>query len=449
MTLRIFGLLLPAILFVSFAVFIYFQGQNSRINRVFILFILNMAMWSIALAVFYVVKTPAAITFWSKIVYILASLIPPSFVLFAFIFPDGKFKISFFKRTILFVPSVVLGILYFTTPLIIKSAFEKNGVRGFEYGPLRLLWDLQYKGIFILGFYRFLSLYKIHRGITREKIKYILIANLYLSFLGGVPHVVLPVFKIFNFIWLGPIFSLIWLIIIVFAIVKYRLVDVRVGFSNMGIFTGVYTLVLGAPIYLYFINHKFIALIVAIFLATLGPFMFSRARKLAEDKILEEEKRYQDALLQASKALRVLKNQEKIIHLVANLLFKAMRLSHLSIYIKEHDRFVLKEWRGGESWKAIPIDPALIEMLKKQGTFIAEELEYKIPHNTVFIESTLADLKKNLVCVVVPIIYDQKFLGVIFLGEKTNHIVFSNRDIFVFNILADYAAFALQNCSIE
>ena len=445
MTIQTFALMAPVFLFLSFAVFIYFKGQNSRLNRVFILFVLNMAMWSLSLAVFYLVKTTLAITFWAKVDYLLASLIPPLFVLFAYIFPDGNFKISKLNRVLLFMPSVLLGVLYFTTPLIIKSAFEKNGVRGFEYGPLRFLWDVEYKGIFVFGFYRFLTLYRAYHGVTREKIKYIIIANLYLSFLGGVPNVVLPVFKIFNFIWLGPIFSLIWLVIIVFAIVKYRLVDVRVGFSNMGIFAGVYFFVLGIPIYLYSIDHKFLALLVAITLATLGPFTFSRFRKLAEEKILEEEKRYQDALLQASKALRGIAQQEKIISLVSNLLFKAMKLSNLSIYLKEEGRFVLKESRGSGSWEQITIGPALIDMLNQQGTFIVDELEYKIPKNTVFIETVLSDLKQRSVAVAVPIVYNLEFLGLILLGEKNNHVVFSNRDVFVFNILADYAAFALYN----
>ena len=412
---------------------------------VFIFFVLMMAMWSLSLAEFYTVKTPSLITFWAKIVYILASFIPPSFVLFAYIFPDGVFKISFLKRTLLFVPSAILTVLYLTTPLIIKGAFEKNGVRGFDYGPLRFLWDMQYKGILALGFFRFLTLYKSHRGVIREKIKYILIANLYLCFFGGTPHVVLPIFKIFNFVWLGPIFSVVWLFIIVFAIVKYRLVDVRIGFSNMGIFAGIYILVLGIPFYLYYFKHHFAALLLAILLATIGPFVYSRIRKMAEDKILEEEKRYQDALLQASKALRSVKTQEKIIQLILQLLFKAMRLTHMSIYLKVQDRFILKDWRGGASGKEVPIDGALIEILKQQGTLIVDELEYKILKDILSIEMALNNLKEHLVSVVVPIMDEQGFLGLIMLGEKNNHVVFSNRDVFVLNIMADYAAFAMRN----
>ena len=122
MTFRTFALLLPTILFILFAVFIYFKGQHSRINRIFILIVLNMAMWSLSLAVFYTVQTTAAITFWAKIDYILASLIPPLFVLFAFIFPDGKLKLSPLLGFFLFIPSILLAILYLTTPLIIKSA---------------------------------------------------------------------------------------------------------------------------------------------------------------------------------------------------------------------------------------------------------------------------------------------------------------------------------------
>ena len=122
-----------------------------------------------------------------------------------------------------------------------------------------------------------------------------------------------------------------------------------------------------------------------------------------------------------------------------------MKLSHLSIYMKKKDRIILQEWRGGESFKEIPIESALIDMLMQQGTFIVDELEYKIPKNVVFIETTLKELKKRSVSVVIPVAYNLDLMGLILVGEKNNRVVFSNRDVFVFNILADYMAYALQN----
>ena len=70
---KIIPLFLPVFVFISSAVFIYFKGQNTRINRVFIIFVLAMAYWSLSVAFFYIVKTPAAMTFWGKIVYISSS----------------------------------------------------------------------------------------------------------------------------------------------------------------------------------------------------------------------------------------------------------------------------------------------------------------------------------------------------------------------------------------
>ena len=117
----------------------------------------------------------------------------------------------------------------------------------------------------------------------------------------------------------------------------------------------------------------------------------------------------------------------------------------MSIYLKVQDRFILKDWRGGASGKEVPIDGALIEILKQQGTLIVDELEYKILKDILSIEMALNNLKEHLVSVVVPIMDEQGFLGLIMLGEKNNHVVFSNRDVFVLNIMADYAAFAMRN----
>ena len=88
----------------------------------------------------------------------------------------------------------------------------------------------------------------------------------------------------FEFYPPGFIFILISLAFCVYAIVKYRLMDIRVVISNTAIFIGVYAFVLGIP---FIVGYKYqqwqISTWSMLILATSGPVIFGFLRRQAED----------------------------------------------------------------------------------------------------------------------------------------------------------------------
>jgi hypothetical protein len=93
-----------------------------------------------------------------------------------------------------------------------------------------------------------------------------------------------------------------------YAIMRYRLMDISVALTRTGIFIAVYTLVLGLP---FAVAGFFKSWLVGILgpqwwilplglmgvLATGGPFIYIFLEHQAEEKLLREQKRYQQTVM--------------------------------------------------------------------------------------------------------------------------------------------------------
>src|SRR5208283_20353 len=101
-----------------------------------------------------------------------------------------------------------------------------------------------------------------------------------------------------------------------YAILKYQLMDIKIAVTRLGILIGVYGLVLGAPFYLYAVGFKLIALFVMLVLASAGPFILFYLQRRAEDRLLQEQRRYQATLRQASAGMGKIKDLKKLLNMI-------------------------------------------------------------------------------------------------------------------------------------
>jgi len=96
----------------------------------------------------------------------------------------------------------------------------------------------------IIGLLYLFNLLKVATGIKRVQTMYFFIGSL-IGFTGGYT-VHLPFFNI-AFFPFGNFGVALYPIIVTYAILRYRLMDVRIAITRTGIFIAVYTIVLGIP----------------------------------------------------------------------------------------------------------------------------------------------------------------------------------------------------------
>ena len=133
-------------------------------------------------------------------------------------------------------------------------------------------------------------------------------------------------------------FICIYAVICTYAILKYRLMDISLAFSNTAIFIVVYALVLGIPFVFGYKYHQWqVSTWAMLVLATAGPFIFLYLQKRAESNLLAEQKMTQITLRTFSAGMVEIKELAKLLELIIDVLKQTLRLEHAAIYLRNNE----------------------------------------------------------------------------------------------------------------
>jgi len=286
-------------------------------------------------------------------------------------------------------------------------------------------------------------------GTPKIKFGYLFLAAV-IGFGGGMTN---------HFLWYGipvPPFGNIGvgisLLIIFYAILRYRLLGLNIAITRAGIFGFVYFFVLGIP---FWVGHAtkiwFYSTFMAVFLATLGPFIYNYLRQRAEDILLKEQRRYQQTLLRASRGMTLVKELDKLLNLIVHIITKAIRLKYAAMYIfdKNTDTFRLKVRRGqpADECATVHTDSLLLKfILEHKKPITIEGLdELSGGKNTFNYKNLKQEMNSLSAAVLVPSVVGNQLLAFLVLGEKVSGHYYSEDDLNVFSILANQASLAIEN----
>ena len=445
MDFRVINLYIMTVVYVVLWLLVYFKGEDKALSKVFSIFIINMAIWSFGLAMFYKSLEPKEQLFWTDIVYVAGSLIPSAFLLFSFVFPDGRFKISRIQQFFIFMPNVILAVLFFFTPIIVKGVESVNGVKGFIYGQGHLIWDLHFIAIFGWAFWRFIRMYREQAGIIKLRLKYILLGTSTGVILAGATNVVMPWFNRFEFLWLGPPLTLTWLICVSYAIFRYRLIDINLVLTRTGLFVLVYSIVLGIPFGVgYATKSWFVSTGIAALLASAGPFVYQYLKRRSDELLLKDQRRYQNILRQLSATMILIKDMDRLLKLIVYRVAKAIKVEFACIYIADmnQNKLLLKFPYTTKGF--FPDFPKEMDI-----TCSCELCAYiKKKRKPVFSEELSDEMKKKFSFrsgIIIPSFVRERLLGFLILGPKVSSGVYTPDDAIAFEVLANQAAMAIEN----
>jgi GAF domain-containing protein len=214
-------------------------------------------------------------------------------------------------------------------------------------------------------------------------------------------------------------------------------------------------LVLGVPIWLGYrilgYGTWLIPTIFMAFFASVGPSIYLYLQKRAEDKILQEQRRYQATLRKAATGMGRVKQLKKLLNLVVYVVTRAVHLENTLIYLRDERRkqYVLcafKSRKQSESYlDAVSFDSELVIKLSAQHSPINLEELYKRVESrkTVSVEEmTTVTIKGELA---LPIHIEDKLLAFIVLGRKESGKDFTEEDLTVFSSLTNQIALAIEN----
>ncbi|PIR83300.1 hypothetical protein COU19_01020 [Candidatus Kaiserbacteria bacterium CG10_big_fil_rev_8_21_14_0_10_56_12] len=234
---------LPTIAVLAVAVFnlilgavVLTQDFDDRANRYFAVLSVSAVLWGVGTGFFFLVD-PSRSTLFDLIArsnYFFGGVIPAAFLYFAFVF-KREHSSPRWQTLAFFIPTLAFLVLDFGTSLIIVRPFvSAEGVRGFIYGPLQILFDLNVWASFLVAFVIFVKKYRHSSSNIRAQILYIAIGT-YVTFgIAGIFNLMLPHFYgVFDYIWVGPVAIIFWVGTMAFAVARYRLFNVKVVSSEL------------------------------------------------------------------------------------------------------------------------------------------------------------------------------------------------------------------------
>ncbi|MBF0503523.1 MAG: GAF domain-containing protein [Candidatus Omnitrophica bacterium] len=373
--------------------------------------------------------------FYYHVIYIFCNLKSSRFLIFGY-FESLVFIILTVFTNWMFGDRVFFSfhqIYYFRTNLL--------------YNFFMFIWSV------IVGksFYELYQYIKNSKGISNIQAKYLFVAMIF-GFGGGMNTA--PAAWGLNIYPYGQILVCVYGALATYAIFRYRLMDVRLVVSNTAIFIGVYAFVLGIPFIFGYKYHLWeVAIWAMLVLATFGPFAYLYIQRRAEDRLLQEQRRYQSTLRRASAGMGRIKDLNKLCGMIVYILIRAIQIEHALIYIYDEARqeYVLgasKRKSGkGQFIDTIAKSSPLLEYLLNNKSFIVYEefkqraLDLKDPL-LVQITQIIASFEGALV---VPIFIDKNLTAIIFMGKKESGMSYTEDDLAVFSILANQAALAIEN----
>ena len=443
------------IIFVS-GIFVFIKNRKSSVNIVFSIFSLILVIWLFGYSMMYLSTDSNRALFWARTGFLGIIFVPILSYHFISVFLNKKDKAFLFLIYLLAIPSLLLSYTNYIYNGIIVHFWGYYPTAGKIY----LIFLLMFVILFTKGLYLLFTYYKKEKGVRKEQIKYVALGFLF-GTLGSIDYLVkFPLF--YNIYPFGYTCAIAFFSIITYAIVRHRLMDIKVAITRTGIFVAVYTIVLGVPFAVAgwlkpWFMEKFGAgwwmapLVLMALLATVGPFIYIYIQRKAEERLLREQRRYQESLKQASVGMTRIRNLRKLLELITHIVTKTVRIAYAAIYLynDKTDEYVLQVSRDKDR---IPIpklnadNPLIAWISVKREPIIYEEVKRQMQDTG---DATYKFLEENMrlltASVIIPSSLEDRFLGFIVLGEKISGQIYTPEDLNVFQILASQAALAIEN----
>ncbi len=441
-----------------FGFFVYLQNPKNYSNRLWALFASTTAFWSYSYFLWQISTDKSHALFWCRSLMLGAIFIPVTFLHFLSVWLElyqSKKKLLFISYCI---SLVAFGLNF--TPFFVKEVspilFFKHWPRaGIAYLPFLIFWIWM---VFYCWYIMFRAM-RTSSPAKRNQIKYVLLGAI-IGFSGGFTNY--PLWYGIKILPYGNILVSIYVGLMAYAILKYHLMDIKVAITRTGIFVAVYTLVLGLPfavaiwlkswlIGIWGAGWWMLPLGLMALLATVGPFIYIYISRRAEERLLREQRRYQNTLKQASVGMTRIRDLRRLLDLIAHIVTKTVRISYAGIYIynEETNEYVLQVSRDKGR---VPVpkltanNPLIAWIMLKREPLIYEEVKRQMQDNP---DATYKHLEENMrlltAAVVIPSFLEDKFIGFFVFGEKLSGQIYTPEDLNVFEVLASQAALAIEN----
>lgn len=265
-------LLVSAVVSLVIAGIIYLFDRKSLTNKLLASVLVLAAVWGVSIFATILSSSLAV----GNISFAAVSLMPALLILFILSFRDRLDK----KRAWLVLsPAVVMAILT-NLPGSISQAIrtDRGHIEVLNYGYLILFFDIYFFVYAVVLFYLLFKARVEVSGIQKIQLKYLIFGFATSLIFGSLFNIILPLFGVYQFNNLGPVFILFMSSTMAYAATKHYLKEVRVIFSEIWAFMLVFIVLVWILLHLTIFNLLLFILILGVCIMFIRS-VLSEARK--------------------------------------------------------------------------------------------------------------------------------------------------------------------------
>lgn len=362
-----------------------------------------------------------------------------------------------------------MGILWFTKLWVKDVILTAQGLQTL-LGPAYIAFGM-FSGL--SGLYLFIILIKKYltsKSFLKMQLRYIFVGLfLYVVFTLLVDVIIPLATGHSEYFWISPVFSLFFVISTIYAITRYRLMDVRLILQRSSVFILALSVVVGLTIsaiwlMAYLMNYSpnpalmiggavAMALTIMLFVPLRSCF-----QKLADKLFFRKIISYQQALKEVSGRLAVIIDLDELAELIIETTKKAIGLDRAGVLLRDAKtkEYYIQKVVGFQEENGISLvkDNFLTEHLQKsKKPLVYEELQMMIKDaKGRESEEQFKKLKSNMekieAILCLPLIVKEKLEGIIVLGRKLSGDAYTKEDLELLETLANQTSVGIENARL-
>lgn len=442
--------------------YVFQKNPTKAPNRAFACLASAGAIWT--QGIFFAYSETWSYTILARLPFVGGSLLPLAFLsLFTVFPPRPKWELDRGLKT--FGAIGVLFAFLSLTPLVAASvSLNPKGGR-VSYGPLYPSYAAYALACFAYGLLKLAKQYRSSVGLIKLQLRYLILGIAVPAVMITITNLFIPlVFGSSRFAKYGPLSCLLMIAMIGHAIIRHRLMDIRVVIKQGMVYVAAF-IVAGAILAALIVGSNtlfprdqsgiardiVLGLVVALLFAPLK----SRIQRAFDHYVYRETYDYQRTFREASRKMVTMLDLRSLLPYVCYVIDRTIRPERVIIYIHDLDepRYQLVAMRasveiGGSGDPTYILEssglPALLR--KTRSYLLLDDLARDTPDAET--AAALQELRSLGGELALPILEEDRLTGFLVVGPKRSGDPYFAEDLDLLSTLAGQAAIAIKNAQL-
>lgn len=219
------------------AIVILMSDGKRRSNQLFAGVAACFALWSLSILLFSATMESRYALAYSKLFYGGSVLFAPLIAIFALYYPREKSIPKPLWHATVWSAVLFLAVILTQDHVIISElSREAGGWRAVVNQPGYLAFSLYFIVYFAIAIGVAFRKYFLYRGSEQKRASYYAFGILFTSIPGFVADLILPYFGDYRYIWIGPVASVLFLMMTGYSIGRHRMLDVKLFLAKTALY---------------------------------------------------------------------------------------------------------------------------------------------------------------------------------------------------------------------